>query len=66
MEKVAAIMGDPGMPLVTAKLFVEEDAFVSITGRSQDKLDEAVKLIGRNVTGIQGNASNLADLKLAE
>lgn len=51
-----------GMALATARLFVEEGAYVFITGRRQDKLDEAVRLIGRNVTGVQGDASNLADL----
>src|SRR5947208_3926380 len=61
--KVAVITAAPtGMALATAKLFVEEGAYVFITGRRQDKLDEAVKLIGRNVTGVQGDASNLADL----
>jgi NAD(P)-dependent dehydrogenase (short-subunit alcohol dehydrogenase family) len=51
-----------GMALATAKLFVEEGAYVFITGRRKEKLDEAVKLIGRNVTGIQGDAASLADL----
>src|ERR1700722_4238886 len=51
-----------GMALATAKLFVEEGAYVFITGRRKDKLDEAVKAIGRNVTGIQGDASDLDDL----
>lgn len=51
-----------GMALATAKLFVDEGAYVFITGRRKQKLDEAVKLIGRNVTGVQGDASNLADL----
>jgi NAD(P)-dependent dehydrogenase (short-subunit alcohol dehydrogenase family) len=61
--KVAVITGaTSGMGLATAKLFVEEGAYVFITGRRQDKLDEAVKLIGRKVTGVQGDASNLADL----
>jgi NAD(P)-dependent dehydrogenase (short-subunit alcohol dehydrogenase family) len=50
------------MALATAKLFVEEGAYVFITGRRQDKLDEAVKLIGKNVTGVAGDASDLADL----
>src|SRR6201996_3148568 len=52
----------PGVALATAKLFVEEGAYVFITGRRKDKLDEAVKAIGRNVTGVQGDASNLDDL----
>ena len=61
--KVAVITAaTSGMALATAKLFVEEGAYVFITGRRQDKLDEAVKLIGKNVTGIQGDASDLADL----
>ena len=61
--KVAVITAaTSGMALATAKLFVQEGAYVFITGRRQDKLDEAVKLIGRNVTGVQGDAANLADL----
>lgn len=51
-----------GMALATAKLFVEEGAYVFITGRRQQQLDDAVRSIGRNVTGIQGDAGNLADL----
>ena len=61
--KVAVITGaTSGMALATAKLFVEEGAYVFITGRRKKKLDEAVKPIGRNVTGVQGDAGNLADL----
>ena len=61
--KVAVITAaTSGMALATAKLFVEEGAYVFITGRRQEALDEAVKLIGKNVTGVQGDASNLADL----
>jgi len=61
--KVAVITGgSSGMALATAKLFVEEGAYVFITGRRQDALDEAVKLIGRNVTGVRGDSANLGDL----
>src|SRR5450755_668623 len=61
--KVAVITAaTSGMALATAKLFVEEGAYVFITGRRKDKLDEAVKAIGRNVTGVQGDAANLDDL----
>jgi NAD(P)-dependent dehydrogenase (short-subunit alcohol dehydrogenase family) len=61
--KVAVITAaTSGMALATAKLFVEEGAYVFITGRRQDVLDKAVKSIGRNVTGVQGDASILADL----
>jgi NAD(P)-dependent dehydrogenase (short-subunit alcohol dehydrogenase family) len=61
--KVAVITGgSSGMALASAKLFVEEGAYVFITGRRQEALDEAVKLIGRNVTAVQGDAANLDDL----
>jgi len=61
--KVAVITGgSSGMALASAKLFVEEGAYVFITGRKQEQLDEAVKLIGRNVTGVRGDVSNLDDL----
>ena len=50
------------MALATAQLFVAEGAYVFITGRRQEVLDEAVKQIGRNVTGVQGDAANLDDL----
>jgi NAD(P)-dependent dehydrogenase (short-subunit alcohol dehydrogenase family) len=54
--------GDSGIGLATAGKLVEEGAYVFITGRRQPKLDEAVKQIGKNVTGVQGDVSNLADL----
>lgn len=61
--KVAVITAaTSGMALATAKLFVEEGAYVFITGRRQEPLNEAVKMIGKNVTGVQGDAGNLADL----
>jgi NAD(P)-dependent dehydrogenase (short-subunit alcohol dehydrogenase family) len=61
--KVAVITAaTSGMALATAKLFVDEGAYVFITGRRQDALDKAVKAIGRNVTGVQGDAGVLGDL----
>ena len=61
--KVAVITGgSSGMALASAKRFVEEGAYVFITGRRQEALDEAVRLIGRNVTGVRGDAANLDDL----
>src|SRR5712675_1052015 len=61
--KIAVITGaTSGMALATAKLFVEQGAYVFITGRRQEQLDQAVKAIGKNVTGVQGDAGNLGDL----
>ena len=61
--KVAVITGgSTGMALAGAKLFAEEGAHVFITGRRREALDEAVELIGRNVTGVQGDSADLDDL----
>ena len=61
--KVAVITGgSSGIGLATARRFVEEGAHVFITGRRQAELDAAVRQIGRNVTGVPGDVSNLADL----
>ena len=61
--KIAVITGgSSGMALASAKRFVEEGAYVFITGRNQDQLDAAVKQIGKNVTGVKADSSNLKDL----
>src|SRR6185295_4596131 len=61
--KIAIITsGTEGIGLATAQLFVKEGAYVFITGRRQKELDEAVKAIGGNVMGIQGDVARLADL----
>jgi NAD(P)-dependent dehydrogenase (short-subunit alcohol dehydrogenase family) len=65
--KVAVITGgSSGIGLATAQRFIYEGAYVFITGRRQSELDAAVKQIGKNndnnVTGVQGDVSNLADL----
>jgi NAD(P)-dependent dehydrogenase (short-subunit alcohol dehydrogenase family) len=61
--KVAVITGgNSGIGLATARRFVAEGAHVYITGRRQAELDEAVRQIGRHVTGVPGDVSNLADL----
>jgi NAD(P)-dependent dehydrogenase (short-subunit alcohol dehydrogenase family) len=61
--KVAVITGgSSGMALAGAKMFVDEGAHVFISGRRQEALDEAVKLIGRNVTGVQADSADLDDL----
>src|SRR5271168_579183 len=53
--------GSTGIGLATAKRFVEEGAYVFINGRSQAELDAAVKEIGGNVTGVQGDGSKPGD-----
>src|SRR5580693_3575017 len=61
--KIALVTGgNSGIGLATAKQFVSEGAYVFITGRRAAELAAAVKEIGRNVTGVQGDVSNLADL----
>jgi NAD(P)-dependent dehydrogenase (short-subunit alcohol dehydrogenase family) len=61
--KIALITGgNSGIGLATAKQFVNEGAYVFITGRRDSELARAVKEIGINVTGVQGDVSNLGDL----
>ena len=61
--KVAVITGgSTGIGLATARRFVAEGAYVFITGRRQAELDAAVKQIGVNITAVQGDVTNLADL----
>ncbi len=58
--KIALITGgNGGIGLAPAKQFVNEGAYVFITGRREQELAAAVKEIGRNVTGVQGDVSNL-------
>jgi NAD(P)-dependent dehydrogenase (short-subunit alcohol dehydrogenase family) len=62
-DKIAVITGgNSGIGLATAKRFVNEGAYVFITGRRQAELDAAVSLIGKNVTAVQGDVSKLDDL----
>jgi len=61
--KIALITGgNSGIGLATAKQFVNEGAYVFITGRREAELAAAKKQIGKNATAIQGDVSNLADL----
>jgi len=62
-DKVAVITGgSSGIGLATAIKFVEEGAYVFITGRRQSELEKAVRIIGKNVTAVQGDISKLSDL----
>src|ERR1035441_1054025 len=61
--KIALITGgSAGIGLATAKQFVEEGAYVYIVGRRKPELEAALASIGSDVTGIQGDVTNLADL----
>jgi NAD(P)-dependent dehydrogenase (short-subunit alcohol dehydrogenase family) len=61
--KIALVTGgNSGIGLATATHFVEEGAHVFVTGRRENELSAAVKQIGKNVTAVQGDVSNLADL----
>src|SRR5262249_13200811 len=61
--KIAVITGgNGGIGFATAKQFVEEGAYVFITGRREPETAAAVTEIGSNVTGVQGDVSNLGDL----
>jgi NAD(P)-dependent dehydrogenase (short-subunit alcohol dehydrogenase family) len=61
--KIALVTGgNSGIGLATARQFVREEAYVFITGRRDAELAAAVKQIGENVTGVQGDVSNVADL----
>jgi len=61
--KIALVTGgNSGIGLATAKRFVNEGAYVFITGRRDGELAAAVKEIARNVSAVQGDVSNLGDL----
>ena len=61
--KVAVVTGGTeGIGFATATRFVDEGAYVFITGRRQKELEAATKAIGRNIAGVQGDVSKLHDL----
>ena len=55
--KIALITGgSEGMGFDTAKQYIEEGAFVFITGRRKPQLDKAVEALGQHSAGIQADA----------
>ena len=61
--KVAVVTGgNSGIGLATAKRFVDEGAYVFITGRSKADLDAAVEQVGANISAVRGDVSNVTDL----
>jgi NAD(P)-dependent dehydrogenase (short-subunit alcohol dehydrogenase family) len=63
LNKTAVITGgNSGIGLATAKLFVDEGAYVFIVGRRQAELDQAAAQIGRNVTAVKADVTKLEDL----
>ena len=61
--KVAVVTGgNSGIGFATARRLVADGAYVFITGRRKAELEAAAREIGRNVTAVQGDVSNLADL----
>jgi NADP-dependent 3-hydroxy acid dehydrogenase YdfG len=62
--KIALVTGgSSGIGLATARQFVSEGAYVFITGRREPELSAAAKNIGRNLTAIRGEVSNLEIVK---
>jgi NAD(P)-dependent dehydrogenase (short-subunit alcohol dehydrogenase family) len=61
--KVAVVTGgNSGIGLATAKRFVDDGAYVFVTGRRKPELDAAVAELGRNATAVQGDVTKMADL----
>lgn len=62
-NKVAVVTGgNSGIGLAIAKKFVDEGAYVYITGRRQAELDKSVSVIGKNVTAVRGDVTSNDDL----
>ena len=59
---IALVGGNGGIGLAAANQFVERGAYGFVTGCRQRELAAAVKEVGKNATGVQGDVSNPADL----
>lgn len=61
--KIALITGaSEGMGFDTAKEFINEGAFVFVTGRRKPELDKAVEVLGEKAAAIQADSGNLSDI----
>jgi NAD(P)-dependent dehydrogenase (short-subunit alcohol dehydrogenase family) len=61
--KIALVTGgSEGIGLATAQEFINEGAFVFITGRRKEVLDAALATLGSNAAAIQADAAKLDDL----
>ncbi|GAA4831417.1 SDR family oxidoreductase [Paenibacillus vulneris] len=61
-KRVVITGGSSGFGLETAKLLVDEGAYVMITGRNQASLDSAKKQLGSNAIAVVSDASKLNDI----
>lgn len=62
-NKTAVITGGTtGIGFATAKQFIQEGARVIITGRSEQRLIEAVEKLGKSAIAIQADVRSLSDL----
>jgi NAD(P)-dependent dehydrogenase (short-subunit alcohol dehydrogenase family) len=62
-QKVVIVTGGTsGIGLAIAQELSSQGAKIVITGRSQDRLNDAVKTLGGSAEGVQAEVSNLADL----
>jgi NAD(P)-dependent dehydrogenase (short-subunit alcohol dehydrogenase family) len=60
--KVAVVTGgNSGIGLATAQRFLEEGAKVAISGRNHKTLDEASKLLGKDVLAVQADTALIDD-----
>lgn len=62
-DKVVVVTGGTdGIGLATAKAFAAEGAHVYVTGRRQERLEEALEEIANGAIGVQGDVSDPSDL----
>lgn len=63
-NKIAIITGgSSGIGLDTARKFIEEGAYVYITGRNEEKLKETIGLLKNNISYIKADVSKKEDMQ---